>query len=84
MAETVGSGPRCVALFGPYVSDKTSLLEAMLVAADRVVIASGTGTAVVTARAEPTTRNERGVAPHRHGPILISNDPQPEPENDDG
>lgn len=36
MAETVGSGPRCVALVGPYLSGKTSLLEAMLVAAGAV------------------------------------------------
>ncbi len=32
MADTVGSGPRCVALVGPYLSGKTTLLEAMLTA----------------------------------------------------
>lgn len=32
MADTVGSGPRCVALVGPYLSGKTTLLEAMLAA----------------------------------------------------
>ena len=36
MADTVGSGPRCVALVGPYLSGKTSLLEAMLVASGAV------------------------------------------------
>ena len=30
MSDTVGSGPRCVALVGPYLSGKTTLLEAML------------------------------------------------------
>jgi len=32
MADTVGSGPRCVALVGPYLSGKTTMLEAMLAA----------------------------------------------------
>ena len=32
MPDTVGSGPRCVALVGPYLSGKTTLLEAVLTA----------------------------------------------------
>ncbi len=36
MADTVGSGPRCVALVGPYLSGKTSLLEALLEATPAV------------------------------------------------
>lgn len=36
MADTVGSGPRCVALVGPYLSGKTTLLEAMLTATGAV------------------------------------------------
>ncbi|MEP5438336.1 MAG: GTP-binding protein, partial [Paracoccaceae bacterium] len=36
MAETFGAGPRCVALVGPYLSGKTSLMEAMLFAAGAV------------------------------------------------
>ncbi len=36
MVDTVGSGPRCVALVGPYLSGKTSLLEAMLAATGSV------------------------------------------------
>ena len=36
MADTVGSGPRCVALVGPYLSGKTTLLEAMLAATGAV------------------------------------------------
>jgi elongation factor G len=36
MAVTVGSGPRCVALVGPYLSGKTTLLEAMLVASGAI------------------------------------------------
>jgi len=36
MADTVGSGPRCVALVGPYLSGKTTMLEAMLAATGAV------------------------------------------------
>ena len=36
MVDTIGSGPRCVALVGPYLSGKTSLLEAMLAATGSV------------------------------------------------
>ncbi len=61
MAETVGSGPRCVALVGPYLSGKTSLLEAMLVAAGAISRKGSVGDGNTVGDGAPVSR-KRGFS----------------------